>query len=944
MYNFKEVENEVAKHWKNKKVVEKVRKKSSKQKEKFYFMDGPPYATGHIHLGTALNKVLKDIVIRSQRMQGKNVFDRPGYDTHGVPIEFKVEKEIGVKTKKDIEEYGVKKFVKKCREFATKHIDDMNKDFEDLGIWMDWKNPYLTLDNKYIEAIWWTFKKAYEKKLLYLGKYPVHACSRCGTAVAFNEIVYNTQEDTSIYVKFPLKNAENKYLIIWTTTPWTLPGNTAVMVHPDFEYSEVEMSNGETWILASELVQSLMKELESVYTIKRKFKGKELEGKEYVNPLEKHLKIPELKNAYKIILSGRYVTLEAGTGLVHCAPGHGKEDYDASREYGIDILSPVKISGEMTEEAGKYKGKIARIVDKEIIEDLEKDGFLVYKHKYSHDYPFCWRCNSPLLMISVPQWFFKISSIHKKLLKENKEVNWVPSWAQGRMNAWLERISDWPISRERYWGTPLPIWVCEKCDEKIVVGNIKELEKLSKSKIKDLHKPEIDNIMIQCKKCKGRMKRVTEVLDVWFDSGVSSWAALDYPQKQDKFKKFWPADFNLEGSDQFRGWWNSQLILSTIAFDKKPFESIFVHGMILDLGKKKMSKSLGNVVTPGEVVEKYGRDFLRYYLSLASPGENLSYDESYFKEINKFFTILLNIQNLIKNEYNLEFKDKCSVKKIEDRWILNQLNNLIEEVQGNYNNYNFYKNAELISDFVVKDVSRNYIKIVRERINEKDKQVGEILNNVFSCVLTLLAPVTPFITERLYQNMKNKKDSIHLCEFPKVDKKKVDKKLEEEFEIVFKIIEMGLAERDKVKVGLKWPLGKAVVYGEKLPKEILEILKSQLNVKNIEMKKSKEFLVKLDDKMTPELEAEGYAREMSRHIQAFRKKLGLNKEQKVKTYIFVEENLKKILENQKNFVKERTNSKILEICEGVTTIKERFKNRTDFRIKDKTGVVSIEFE
>ncbi|HDZ61039.1 MAG TPA: isoleucine--tRNA ligase, partial [Candidatus Pacearchaeota archaeon] len=422
MYDFKKIEEDVLRFWKQKKIYEKSVKKNSKGKP-FYMMDGPPYANGNIHMGHALNKISKDIVMRNKRLQGFDVFDRAGYDTHGVPIEYQIEKEIGSKSKQDIEKFGVKKFINKCKKFATKYIGVMNKDFENLGVWMDFKNPYLTLEDNYIEGIWETFKKADEKGLLYLGKYPVHACPRCATAVAYNEIEYGKQEDTSVYVKFPIKNEKNKFLIIWTTTPWTLPGNTGIMVNPEIEYSEIEQSNQETWIIAKEKVSELMSAMERGYTIKKTIKGKELEGLEYKNPLEKNLK-RKIKKGNIVILAPRFVNLEEGTGLVHCAPGHGKEDYEAGKKYNLDMPSPVQINGLMSDEAGKYAGKRAREVDAEIIEDLEKDGFLIHKHKHVHDYPLCWRCKTPLLMISMPQWFFKISNIHKKILKSNQEVNW----------------------------------------------------------------------------------------------------------------------------------------------------------------------------------------------------------------------------------------------------------------------------------------------------------------------------------------------------------------------------------------------------------------------------------------------------------------------------------------------------------------------------------------
>src|SRR3989344_4395482 len=376
MYDFKVNETQILKYWKENKVYQKAKTKNSKGK-KFYMMDGPPYATGHIHMGTALNKILKDIAMRSRRQQGYDVFDRPGYDTHGVPIEFQIEKEIGSKTKNDIETYGVKKFIEKCKIYATQHIGIMNSEFINLGVWMDFDNPYLTLDQEYIEAIWDTFKKAHEDKLLYLGKYPVHICPRCETAVAYNEIEYNKQDDTAVYVKFPVKGEKNKFLIIWTTTPWTLPGNTGIMANPDLDYVEIELSDGQRWILGKERVQELMTAIESGFTIKKEFKGKELKGLKYESPLKKNIKI-DVKKGNLVVLSSRYVNMEEGSGLVHCAPGHGKEDYEVGKENGLDIISPVSMNGILTSETGKYSGKKARVVDKEIIEDLKEDNFLVY--------------------------------------------------------------------------------------------------------------------------------------------------------------------------------------------------------------------------------------------------------------------------------------------------------------------------------------------------------------------------------------------------------------------------------------------------------------------------------------------------------------------------------------------------------------------------------------
>ena len=870
-------------------------------------MDGPPYATGKIHMGTALNKILKDIAMRSQRLQGKDVFDRPGYDTHGVPIEIQVEKEIGSKSKKDIEKFGVKNFVERCKEYATKYIGVMNEQFMNLGVWMDWENPYLTLDDSYMESIWAAFKEADKKGLLYLGQYPAHICTRCGTTVAFNEIEYGKQKDTSVFVKFPLKDKKNSFLIIWTTTPWTLPANTGVMVNPEVVYQEVELSNGEKWILAKDLAAKIMGMLGIGFTLKNEFKGKEMNGWKYENPLSKYLNL-KIKKGYMVVLSARYVTTEDGTGLVHCAPGHGKEDFEVGRENGLDMPSPVGLDGNLTNEAGKYAGKKAREVDREIIADLEKDGCLVYKLEYEHDYPLCWRDKTPLLMVSRPQWFFKISEIQKKILKENEEVNWNPRYMKMRMKAWLEGVGDWPVSRQRYWGTPLPIWHDQESGERIVVGSLEELKKLSgKSKI-NLHKPEIDEITIKSKSGK-ILRRVPEVLDVWFDSGVSSWAALEYPKEKEKLKRYWPADLNIEGTDQFRGWWNSQMILSEITFGKKPFENIIVHGMILDLGKSKMSKSLGNIISPEEVIGKYGRDYLRYYFAKTSRGEDFSYDEREFNEIRKFFTILINVHN-----YTKQLERKKSSKAAEDDWLNSKFNSLINEVIDDYNNFRFPDAIQKLGSFLMNDLSRTYIQITRERSDE----TSDLLMGIFIDFIKLLSPICPFMCESFWSQLKGaslvKEDSIFLAEPPRSAEKKIDKKLENEFSAALLIIEKGLAERDKEKIGLRWPLTKAIIYCDaKIDDKIAEIIARQLNVRKVEIKKSdKERRVELDTKMTPELEAEGFTRELARKIQEYSKKAGLKKQDKIDLAIYSDDKLSKLIQSNLDFLKERINaSKII---------------------------------
>jgi len=884
-------EKEVQSFWEKKGIAKKVRKLSAKQKKKFYFMDGPPYATGHIHMGTALNKIMKDIAMRSRRMRGFDVFDRPGYDTHGLPIENKVEQQLGFAGKQDIEKYGIGKFIAECKKFATQYIGVMNSEFLDLGVWMDWENPYLTLSDDYIEAIWWTFKIAHEKKLLYLGKYPVHLCPHCATAVAYNEIEYVKQTDTSVFVKFQLRDRPGTFLVVWTTTPWTLPGNTGVMAHPKFDYVEAKLSSGEKWVVAKELVQKLMDAAEAGYTIEREFKGAEMDGWKYVSPLAKNLRLPEMPNAYRVILSDRYVNLESGTGLVHAAPGHGKEDFDAGMKAGLPALSPVAMDGTLTEEAGKYAGGKARVVDAEIISDLEKDGALVYKHPYTHDYPVCWRCKTPLLMLSTQQWFFKISAIQEKLLRLNGETKWVPKYMQDRMGNWLGQLGDWPISRARYWGTPLPIWKCAKCGEIKVIGSVKELLKESGLKKVELHKPGIDAVELKCA-CGGKMRRVPEVLDVWFDAGVSSWAALGYPRSGALFKKYWPADLNLEGTDQFRGWWNSEIILSEIAFGKKPFETIMVHGLVTDLDKIKMSKSSGNAVTPKEVIEKHNRDALRFYLASQSRGQDIAFGWDAFKDISRFFNTLWNSYNYAAMYLDISPEKKSSAKpQVEDKWILSRLNSLAKQIQQNYTDFEFFKACAALDYFAVEDLSRTYIKLVRGRVGTASgKAVSETLGRVLLDLVALMAPITPHFSEFVYQGIRRGKmpASVHLLELPEPDAKAIDAELESEMEKAKALSQAVLSLREEQHLRLRWQLRELVLVTKtgKEFKKVLPVIQMAANVKkaaegtkkpegNFAFKEADGVTICLDIGADAELRDEWEFEELRRRVQEKRKEARL---------------------------------------------------------------------
>jgi len=886
----KKSEEQVLKLWEDQKIPEKVRKRRKKAK-RFYFVDGPPYATGSIHMGTALNKILKDTYIRFWRMYGFNVWDQPGFDTHGLPIENKVEKELGFKNKSDIEAFGIKNFINECRKFSTKFIKVMSDQFNDLGVWFDWDNPYLTLTNDYIEGAWFTFKKAFEKGLLFKGIYPVHVCPRCETALAYNELDYKEVDDVAIYVKFKLRNRRREYLVIWTTTPWTLPANTGVMAKPDADYVKVRVGN-EIFIIAEKLLGIVMDKIgEEAYSVIETLKGRDLNGYRYLHPLADQFPFQRrLKNAHRVVMSDQYVNLEEGTGLVHTAPGHGQEDFKVGQETGLPAVSPVNLDGTYDDNCGKYSGVYVKDADSLILEELENRGLLLYKEKIRHDYPHCWRCESPLLLISLPQWFFRVTKMRDKLIQENKKVNWYPSWAGIRFHNWLESLGDWPISRQRYWGIPLPIWVCKECEEVKVVGSREELKKVPK----DFHRPYIDEVTLKCEKCKGVMKRVPDVLDVWFDSGVCSWASLGYPGSKKLWKELWPSDLNLEGPDQIRGWWNSELITSVITFDKAPFKAILFHGFVLDAHGIKMSKSKGNIITPMDVVKEYGRDVLRFYLLSSPPWDDFYFNVEDTREIAKQFNILRNTFNFIIT-YVKKFPRPKRLK-IEDKWILSRINSITENYLEYFKNYSGHKSVQEIMDFILNDFSRWYIKIIRDRVwplyEGKDKDAAfYTLLVVTDHLVKLLAPIAPFISEDIYQNVlrnfRKGLESIHMYDLPKPNKKLINKKLEKEMEIIKRIAEVSNFARQKSGLKLRWPVKRLIVVTKdkeikKAVKSLENILLNMCNVKSVKVAskvpKGKfaesefdENNVLLDLEEDKEILEERLYRELTRKIQAMRK-------------------------------------------------------------------------
>ncbi len=947
MYDPQKIEKEILEFWEKNKIYEKIKSKNKKGK-KFYFLQGPPYTSGRLHIGHAWNNSLKDIVLKYKRMNGFNVWDRAGYDMHGLPTENAVQKKLGIKDKLEIEKYGVEKFIKECIKFSTENAKIMDKDLERLGIWMDFENAYWPITRDFIEGEWWLIKKAWEQKRLYQGKKIMHWCAACETSLAKHELEYENVRENSIFLKFKIKD-KNEYLIIWTTTPWTIPFNLAVMVNPELEYAKTEVNLGdgkkENWIIAKSLADSFISGLLGFkYKILDEFNGKKLEGIEYLHPFYEKLKNiyddlkKKWKNTHTIILSKEYVDASAGSGLVHCAPGCGPEDYEVGKKYGLDSFNLIDEKG-IFQNMNSFSGFIAKKDDKKFIEELKQSGSLIIESPVSHEYAHCWRCHNPIVFRATEQWFMKIEDLIPKILEFNENVKWQPKFASKNYDLWIENLKDNGITRQRYWGCPVPIWKCQNCNKVEVIGSVEELKKKSSNKKtpEDLHKPWIDEIKLRCSKCKKEMTRIPDIIDVWVDSGTTSWNCLYYPKTKKHFN-LWPADFILEATEQIRLWFSMLQMCSAIVFGKSCYKNVYCHGMILDYQGTKMSKSLGNIISPYEVIDKYGADILRYYMCEVPAGENINFNWEAIKIKQRNLNILENISKFI---INLKKQIK-PIKKfdIEEKYIISRKNSTIKKVTELMEEYRIDEVIEEIEKLYL-DLSRTYIKLTREKVTGEG--AGIVLNSVeevYETILKMFSIICPFITEHLYKETFNK-ESVHLLSWPKTDKKKIDENLEKEFGNILKIIESGLAERDKLQIGLRWPLAKAkMIVDKKISKELQKIISDQLNVKKLEIKLGKEISVEFDSAMTPELEAEGYVREISRKIQAFRKELGFEKKQVIELQIVVEEDeqFKKILEAKRDFIKERTNARELFI---VTTGKERFKKNIEFKIKEKRGMIGI---
>ncbi len=843
-YSPKDVEEEVKKFWKNNSIYEK----SKGGKERFFFVDGPPYPTGRIHLGTAWNKIIKDVILRYRRMRGYAVLDTPGWDMHGLPVEVKVENELGFETKTDIEKYGIDTFVEKCMNYAVDNMHTMTEQFKELGVWMDWDDPYMTIKPEFINAAWWTIKRAYDQGLLEQKKMVVNWCPRCETALADAEIEYWDEEDPSIYVKFPIN--EDTFIVIWTTTPWTLPGNMAVAVHPSLEYGKfkaVKDGKVEYLILAKELADSaLEKGGYDSWELVETYLGEDLVGTTYSHPLEEEVPIQQ-KFQHQVYMAD-FVSAE-NTGCVHIAPGHGLEDYELGMQEGIEVFNPVDDRGEYTSEGGKYAGEFVRKANESIMDDLQDKGLLMVKESIVHRYGHCWRCKNPIIYRATEQWFLKVSEIKEDMLSEIDKVKWVPVWAgMSRFKDWVSNARDWCISRQRYWGIPLPIWKCQSCGNLKVIGDVNHLD--WKDDL-DLHRPNVDSITFECE-CGGEMRRVEDVFDVWFDSGVASWGTLKYPLEDDgRFKELWPADFITEGHDQTRGWFYSQLGAGLIAHGRAPYRTVLTHGFTLDDQGRKMSKSIGNVVDPEDVAEQVGVDCFRIYSLSSALWEDLRFNWDEVKNYNRILNIFWNTIRFAHLYMSLDQFKETEIKELntEDNWILSRLENLNKLAVESLDEYQLHKIVRAFQYFIVEDFSRWYIQLIRNRVWEERDSPSKIA--AYSVILKvvdkanrIMAPYMPYLTEWIHQHFtkefKDSEESVFMEYYPQPVEELINDELETHMAAVRELYESASNARQKANIKLRWPLRKLYIESDdqsvkNAVSELSGLIKGQCNVKEVEV-------------------------------------------------------------------------------------------------------------
>lgn len=1036
-YKPAELEKAIQAHWAKTKAHDKVRQARRKSKP-FYFIDGPPYTSGHIHLGTAWNKVLKDTVLRWKRAKGFNVRDQAGYDMHGLPIEVKVEQAEGIKNKQQIEALGVDKFVAKCRDFSTSFLDVMTGEFQQLGIWLDWDMPYMTIRNSYIEGAWGSFKAAADRGLVYQAQRSIAWCWRCATALAAAELEYEDRDDPSVHVKFPLKGKRDESLVIWTTTPWTLPGNVAIAAHPELGYAKVSATKGgrtETLWIVDTQVEAVMKagKYDQHFVLEVR-SGRDLQGWAYEHVFAQEVpfhRTPEGKR--NTVILGTHVTADK-TGLVHTATGHGAEDFEVGQKEGIPAFCPVDEAGVYTAEAGAFQGRFVKDAEADILERLRAKGALLASGMERHSYAHCWRCKSPIIYRATPQWFLAVTKVQAKMLKEVERVRWTPEWAgSARQKDWVAQARDWCVSRQRYWGIPIPIWRCEKGHDAFVGSaaqlrkesiNYRDVLKRYKAQLQvpalekklqskptsdiDFHRPWIDEVVLRCLACKGDMHRVPDVFDVWYDSACASWSQLGWPGEKKEFQKWFPCDWIVEGLDQTRGWFYSQLAAGVCAFGKVPYESVLMHGFVHDEQGRPMSKSLGNIIPPAQVVEKHGADAFRLYiLSTCAPWEDVHFNWEGVRNSQRALNILWNVHVFASQALEGTDASKLQVKRDalrpEDRWLLSRVATLGIEVDKAFEAQDLHKAARMLQSFVLDDLSRTYVRLVRDRLHADGKSADKAaaqktLHHALLTTARLLAPIAPHVSEQIYDDLGGKLATVHLELWPKAGPGERNVKLEAQMAHARAIVDASMGARDKAQLKLRLPIAKLTVSGGKdvqaAVKSLGPLIAEMVNAKEVAFagaqweglvwkvepdrtrigpafkglapkvmdalrathpERLREALaggaygiavegqqvevtpdmvkfaatmpegvvgtdftggsIYLDTHITPELQAEGLAREVVRRIQEMRKEAGLERSQQVRTELSLAPESEALLKPHLDRIAEQTRSKSLKLAE-----------------------------
>lgn len=840
------VEKEIANLWTARNVIKK-NFDMNQDGEYFTFYDGPPTANGKPHIGHILTRVMKDIIPRYKVMKGYKVIRKAGWDTHGLPVELEIEKKLGISGKEQIEEYGVEKFVKECKESVFTYVSMWEKMTEQIGYWVDMENPYVTYHNPYIESVWWALKQMWDKGLLYEGHKVMPYCPRCGTALSSHEVAqgYKDVKDLTAIAKFKVANEENKYILAWTTTPWTLPSNLALCINKAYTYIEAKV-NDEILILAKDLAPKVLGEdFETV----REFQGAELLGTKY----EQLMPFGKVEGKAFEVIHGDYVTLSDGTGVVHIAPAYGEDDSLVAKANGITFINLVDKAGKFVEEVTPWAGKFVKKCDESICKWLEENNKLFKAEKHLHSYPHCWRCDTPLLYYPKESWFVAMTTLRDKLIENNNKINWYPDNIRtGRFGKFLENVIDWGISRDRYWGTPLPIWECE-CGHKECIGSIEELKNKGINVPEDieLHKPYIDEVHLNCPECGKEMERVKEVIDCWFDSGSMPFAQLHYPfENKELFEQNYPAQFISEAVDQTRGWFYTLLAISTAVFDRNPFENCIVLGHVLDKKGLKMSKSKGNVVDPFEVLASEGADATRWHFYTASaPWLPTRFSTDDVSEAGrKFLSTLWNVYSFYVlyadlDKFNpTEYADFVS-DNVMDKWIMSKLNTLVKDVDAKLNSYDITNAALAIEDFT-DELSNWYVRRNRARYWSEtltDDKIGAYvtLYRVLTTLVKVSAPFVPFITEEIYQNLvvnldPKAEESVHLCLWPEVNEEAIDKNLEAEMDLAYKIVKLGRSARNGANIKNRQPLSKMLVSTDSLPVYYGDIIIDELNIKAVE--------------------------------------------------------------------------------------------------------------